>query len=108
VINICCQNYDIVHSIDRIKKRVMKLSADEKWLLALQHTSDTESKYWPYKGRPVSTNCQFCNAAMECEFIIHKSTHKANHYKVGHRVSTTDENFYVLLLTNHCTVLEQF
>ena len=47
-------------------------------------------------------------AAMECEFIINKSTHKASHCKAGHRVGTTYENFYVLLLTNHCTVLEQF
>ena len=47
-------------------------------------------------------------AAMECEFITHKSTHKATHCNAGHRVVTTYENFYVHLLTNHCTVLEQF
>jgi len=47
-------------------------------------------------------------AVMECEFIINKSTHKASHCKAGHPVGTTYENFYALLLTNHCTVLEQF
>jgi hypothetical protein len=46
----------------------------------------------------------YATATMECKFITHKSTHKANHCKAGQRVGTTYENFYVLLLTNHCTV----
>jgi len=85
----------------------MRASAGEKWLHALHRTSDTDNKYWPYKADLSALIVSSATAAMECEFIAHRSTHKANHCQARHRVGTTYENFYVLLLADHCTVLEE-